>query len=96
MKIASENIDITLPKSAMVEIVDEAKVDSHPVRPNKPLNIALGIIIGLVQDLTSGYENNLASFIAPGIHTITPYLVMILVLLIRPYGLFGTRKVERI
>jgi capsular exopolysaccharide synthesis family protein len=32
----------------MVEIVDEAKVDSHPVKPNKPLNIALGIIIGLV------------------------------------------------
>jgi capsular exopolysaccharide synthesis family protein len=48
MKITSENIDITLPKSAMVEIVDKAKVDSHPVRPNKPLNIALGIIIGLV------------------------------------------------
>jgi capsular exopolysaccharide synthesis family protein len=48
MKIASENIDITLPKSAMVEIVDTAKVDSHPVKPNKPLNIALGIIIGLV------------------------------------------------
>src|ERR1043166_3803994 len=48
LKIASENIDITLPKSAMVEIVDKAKVDSHPVRPNKPLNIALGIIIGLV------------------------------------------------
>ncbi len=48
MKIASENIDITLPKNAMVEIVDTAKVDSHPVRPNKPLNIALGIIIGLV------------------------------------------------
>ena len=61
-----------------------------------PGAIVGGIIIGLVQDLTSGYENNLASFIAPGIHTITPYLVMILVLLIRPYGLFGTRKVERI
>ena len=61
-----------------------------------PGAIVGGIIIGLVQDLTAGYENNLTSFIAPGIHTITPYLVMILVLLIRPYGLFGTRKVERI
>lgn len=55
-----------------------------------------GIIIGLVQDLTAGYESHVVSFLGAGIHQITPYLVMILVLLIRPYGLFGTRKVERI
>jgi branched-chain amino acid transport system permease protein len=55
-----------------------------------------GVIIGLVQDLTAGYESHLASFLGAGIHEITPYLVMILVLLIRPYGLFGTRKVERL
>jgi branched-chain amino acid transport system permease protein len=55
-----------------------------------------GIIIGLVQDVTAGYESHFASFLGTGIHQITPYLVMILVLLIRPYGLFGTRKVERI
>lgn len=55
-----------------------------------------GIIIGLVQDLTAGYESNVASIFGAGIHQITPYLVMILVLLIRPYGLFGSRKVERI
>ena len=55
-----------------------------------------GIIIGLVQDLTAGYESHVASFLGAGVHEITPYLVMILVLLIRPYGLFGTRKVERI
>ncbi len=55
-----------------------------------------GIIIGLVQDLTAGYESHVASFLGAGIHQITPYLLMILVLLIRPYGLFGTRKAERI
>jgi branched-chain amino acid transport system permease protein len=55
-----------------------------------------GIIIGLVQDLTAGYESHFANVLGAGIHQITPYLVMILVLLIRPYGLFGTRKVERI
>jgi capsular exopolysaccharide synthesis family protein len=48
MKIASEQIDVALPKTMMVEIVDTAKPGTHPVRPNKPLNIALGIIIGLV------------------------------------------------
>lgn len=55
-----------------------------------------GLIIGLVQDLTAGYESHVAHFLGAGIHQITPYLVMILVLLIRPYGLFGSRKVERI
>lgn len=47
-KIASEKIDVELPKSTMVEVVDKAVPGSRPVRPNKPLNIALGIIIGLV------------------------------------------------
>jgi len=55
-----------------------------------------GIIIGLAQVLTAGYESHVASFLGAGFHEITPYLIMILVLLIRPYGLFGTRKVERL
>ncbi len=48
MKIAAEKIDVELPKTMMVEIVDKAVPGLRPVRPNKPLNIALGIIIGLV------------------------------------------------
>jgi polysaccharide biosynthesis transport protein len=48
MKIASEQIDVALPKTMMVEIVEKARPGVRPVRPNKPLNIALGIIIGLV------------------------------------------------
>jgi branched-chain amino acid transport system permease protein len=55
-----------------------------------------GIIIGLAQVLTAGYESSGASFLGTGIHEIMPYIIMILVLLIRPYGLFGTKKVERI
>ena len=47
-KIAFEKIDVVLPKTMMVEIVDRAVPGLRPVRPNKPLNIALGIIIGLV------------------------------------------------
>jgi succinoglycan biosynthesis transport protein ExoP len=48
MKIASEKIDVELPKTMMVEIVDRAVPSARPSTPNKPLNIALGIIIGLV------------------------------------------------
>jgi succinoglycan biosynthesis transport protein ExoP len=47
-KIAYENIEASLPKTTMVEIMDDALPGVRPVKPNKPLNIALGIIIGLV------------------------------------------------
>ena len=47
-KIAMERTDMELPKTSMVEIVDPARPGLRPVRPNKPLNIALGVIIGLV------------------------------------------------
>jgi capsular exopolysaccharide synthesis family protein len=46
-KIASDKLDLTLPKTSMVEIVDPAKPGRDPVRPNKTLNIILGIVIGL-------------------------------------------------
>jgi branched-chain amino acid transport system permease protein len=59
-----------------------------------PGAIVGGTTIGLIYVLTQGYETG--GFLGTNFHTIAPYLVMILVLLIRPYGLFGTRKVERV
>jgi capsular exopolysaccharide synthesis family protein len=47
-RIEAETVDKALPKSIMVTIVDAAQPGAGPVRPNKLLNIALGIIIGLV------------------------------------------------
>jgi branched-chain amino acid transport system permease protein len=55
-----------------------------------------GIIIGLAEVLTAGYESLVANILGAGFHEIMPYIIMILVLLIRPYGIFGTRKVERV
>lgn len=46
-KIASDKLDLTLPTTSMVEIIDLAKPVRDPVRPNKTLNIILGIVIGL-------------------------------------------------
>jgi len=48
MKITTERIDANLPRSTVVMIVDNAVPGMKPVRPNKPLNIVLGVIIGLV------------------------------------------------
>jgi branched-chain amino acid transport system permease protein len=52
-----------------------------------------GIVIGLVEVLTSGYA---PSWLGANFSDIAPYVLMILVLLVRPYGLFGTRPVERL
>jgi capsular exopolysaccharide synthesis family protein len=48
LKIETEKTDLDLPKSSMVAIVDNATPGLRPVRPNKVLNITLGVIIGLV------------------------------------------------
>jgi polysaccharide biosynthesis transport protein len=48
MKTDSEQVDKDLPKARMVSIMDPAVPDNKAVRPNKPLNIVLGVIFGLV------------------------------------------------
>lgn len=58
--------------------------------------IVAGLMLGLLEVLTAGYVNSLLGPMGKNFHTVLPYLVMILVLVIRPYGLFGTRKVERL
>ncbi len=55
-----------------------------------------GIIIGLTQNLTALYDRPLTPYLGSSFDQIAPYVLMIIVLLIRPYGLFGTRKVERV
>lgn len=55
-----------------------------------------GIVIGLTQTLTAGYHNEYVPWLGQNFQTVMPYVVMVVVLLIRPYGLFGTPEVKRI
>ncbi|MHB9010099.1 MAG: tyrosine-protein kinase domain-containing protein, partial [Limisphaerales bacterium] len=41
-------VDASLPTSSIVEIINQAEIGLRPVRPNFTLNIALGVIVGLV------------------------------------------------
>ena len=47
-KIAGEKIDLSIPKTSVVEITKAAEPGKDPVRPNKTLNITLGLIFGLI------------------------------------------------
>jgi branched-chain amino acid transport system permease protein len=52
-----------------------------------------GITIGIVEVMASGYS---PGWMGSNFAAVAPYVVMILVLLSKPYGLFGTRPVERV
>jgi branched-chain amino acid transport system permease protein len=55
-----------------------------------------GLIIGLTQMLTGGYQPEYVKFLGDSFSDVMPYFVMLIVLLIRPYGLFGSREVRRV
>jgi branched-chain amino acid transport system permease protein len=52
-----------------------------------------GIIVGVVENLAAGY---LDPYVGGGTKDIAPYILMIVVLMIRPYGIFGRRLIERV
>jgi branched-chain amino acid transport system permease protein len=59
--------------------------------------VAGGFIIGLAEVYTGAYlTGGTFSFLGTGFAGIMPYLVMLVVLLVRPYGLFGTPEVRRV
>jgi branched-chain amino acid transport system permease protein len=48
-----------------------------------------GVIIGLLETFTGGY-------ISTSLREIIPYIVLIFILMVRPYGLFGLVEIERV
>lgn len=53
-----------------------------------------GIIIGIVENLASGYLDTLVP--GGGTGAVLPFVVLLVVLLVKPYGLFGTKEIERV
>ena len=55
--------------------------------------IVAGPIIGLCESFGGGY---LTPFIWAGVKDIIPFIIIIIVMIIKPYGLFGEVRIERI
>ncbi|NWF28685.1 branched-chain amino acid ABC transporter permease [Streptomyces sp. PKU-EA00015] len=53
------------------------------------------LVIGLTAAMAAGYQNEL-SVLGAGFSDVAPYLVMVLVLLVRPTGLFGSKELTRV
>jgi branched-chain amino acid transport system permease protein len=57
-----------------------------------PGAVVAGLLLGVVQALSTAYlEAPL-----PGITEAIPFVIVLLVLLLRPYGLFGQSRIERV
>ncbi len=48
-----------------------------------------GIIIGVLETFTGGY-------LSPSLRDVVPYIVLVFLLLVKPYGLFGLVEIERV
>ncbi len=59
-------------------------------------SVIAGLIIGVAESLTRTYQPEFAPWLGANFDVIVPYLIMIVVLMIRPYGLFGTKEVVRV
>ncbi len=55
--------------------------------------IIAGPIIGLAESLGGGY---LTQFFWNGVKDVIPFIIIIIVMVIKPYGLFGEKRIERI
>lgn len=56
--------------------------------------IVAGILVGVLENVAAGYLDPILP--GGGLAQVFPFVVMILVLVIRPYGLFGLARIERI
>ena len=52
-----------------------------------------GLIVGIVENFAAGYFDPI---VGGGTKDFAPYVLMILVLMIRPEGIFGRRRIERV
>jgi branched-chain amino acid transport system permease protein len=52
-----------------------------------------GVIIGVLENLSGGYVDPM---VGGGAKEVAPYIALILILMFKPYGLFGKKKIERV
>ncbi|MFH0727749.1 MAG: branched-chain amino acid ABC transporter permease [Pseudomonadota bacterium] len=52
-----------------------------------------GFIVGILENIAGGY---LDPYFQGGVKDIAPFVVLVIILLIKPYGLFGKKEIERL
>ena len=55
-----------------------------------------GLTIGIAEVMAGNYLSKYTNTLGTGYALVVPYVVMLIVLLVRPYGLFGTPEIRRV
>jgi len=55
-----------------------------------------GGVIGVTEVFTAAFESDYQGWVGSNFHVVMPYMVMIVILVLRPYGLFGSKRAERV
>ncbi|MBL4636399.1 MAG: branched-chain amino acid ABC transporter permease [Kofleriaceae bacterium] len=64
---------------------------------NSPIGTVIaGVLLGMTEVLAQAYLEPLLGEFGHNIHVVFPYIIMIFFLMVRPYGLFGQKVVERL
>lgn len=58
--------------------------------------VVAGLLVGVVESIVRAYHSDIFPNLATNTGTLAPYVLMMVVLLVRPHGLFGTKEVERV
>ncbi len=58
-----------------------------------PGAIVGGLVIGVLQNLASAY---LDPCVGGGLKNVAPFIILVLILMVKPYGLFGREEIERV
>lgn len=59
-------------------------------------SVVAGIFIGVAEALTRTYQPAYAEFLGANFDVVVPYLIMVIALMVKPYGLYGTPEVQRV
>jgi branched-chain amino acid transport system permease protein len=59
-------------------------------------SVIAGLLIGVAESITRTYQPEYAPFLGKNVDIIVPYLILLVSLMVRPYGLFGTKEVTRV
>jgi branched-chain amino acid transport system permease protein len=84
-------------------------VEQHPILAFRALPVIVlggldsvqgalvgGVLIGLVEVFAGEYLSGQTDILGVGFQQIVPYVLMLGVLIVRPYGLFGTEEIRRV
>ncbi|MDO9351420.1 MAG: branched-chain amino acid ABC transporter permease, partial [Deltaproteobacteria bacterium] len=58
-----------------------------------PGALMAGLILGVLENLIAGYLDPL---VGGGLKDVAAYALLLIVLLVKPYGLFGLKRIERV